>query len=103
MLGRRQKMRFADQWSLKHIYNGQSALALATACNQMRQLQGDRRGGSVRGGDMQNGQRQAIKSMPKLIYLRELHKIDKLQMHLELTARGKGQRGRRGNSEEKKG
>lgn len=44
MLGRRQKMRFADQWSLKHIYNGQSALALATACNQMRQLQSGGRG-----------------------------------------------------------
>lgn len=97
MLGRRQKMRFADQWSLKHIYNGQSALALATACNQMRQLQSGKRGARGSGwGDMQNGQRQAIKSMPKLIYLRELHKIDKLQMHLELTGREEGERGKRG-------
>lgn len=51
-------------------------------------------------GDMQNGQRQAIKSMPKLIYLRELHKIDKLQMHLELTGREKEERGKKRDREE---
>lgn len=55
-----------------------------------------KRGRGVAGwGDMQNGQRQAIKSMPKLIYLRELHKIDKLQMHLELTGREEVERGKK--------
>lgn len=56
--------------------------------------------------NMQNGQRQAIKSMLKLIYLceraRALHKIDKLRRHLQLTGgaggvqqRERGQRGAR--------
>lgn len=62
----RQKMRFADRWSLKHIYNEPSHVGLWLTWSKPHQLLSAT---SWPGFRTKRPERQAIKSMPKLIYL----------------------------------